>query len=197
MSKPEDPARPAVSAPSAAPTAPVRPPPGSRAFRWTLAALCLVAALAGAVAFFDALRGIPDPRAKGGIELIAHKEQVTKALDMVLGSAENLRQFGLLLLGALWALLIAKRDEHHISPADLPELLMLLSAHVLIGLSFYAQWRHEQTIHDFLHLSASFGDLLPDYRDPRVAVLLTLQFQALAGGAAAAVVTLLSAARLK
>lgn len=166
--------------------------------RWLLASASVLLAAICLLWFVRSLRKLPDPTDRAGIAAVSYGEAtVARALDLTLESTENLRQFTLLLLGALWALLLAKRDELHIGLEDYPEQLMFGSAHALLGLSLYAQWRHGALIQEFLMAGEKFGQSIPDFRDPRVTALVSLQIRTLCLGAVAAVAALFSVARLK
>lgn len=170
---------------------------GRASTRRLLALASLILAAVCLFWFVRSLRNLPGPAEQAGIRAVAYEATVARALDLALESTENLRQFTLLLLGALWALLLAKRDELHIGLGDYPEQLMFGCAHVLLGLSLYAQWRHGALIQEFLMAGERFGQNIPDFRDPRVTALVSLQVRTLCLGAVVAVAALFSVARLK
>lgn len=178
-------------------TASTPPPAPHRTVRWFLALACVGATVVWSVWCWNTLQRLPNPTDRTGIAALAYEGTIPRALDLALEHTENLRQFALLLLGALWALLIAKRGELHIGLGDLPELLMFGSAQILLGLSLFAQWRHGAMIQEFLVSGATFANHIPDFRDPRVAALVSLQTHMLCLGALAAGLALFSTARLK
>jgi hypothetical protein len=74
------------------------------------------------------------------IDAIKYSDPLKAAIDANIDQSKGLFDVGLLLLGALWALVIAKKDEGRIALGDVPEVIMLLSASALLLLSF--EW-HE------------------------------------------------------
>jgi hypothetical protein len=70
------------------------------------------------------------------ISALKYSDPVKAAIDVNIDQSKGLFDVGLLLLGALWALFIAKKDEGGITVGDVPEMVMLLSASGLLLLSF-------------------------------------------------------------
>jgi hypothetical protein len=108
-------------------------PSGKQVFRGLLCLSCLIGAVICLyLAWEDKSRIPPLDR----IEAIPYRDLVKAAIDANLAQSTGLFDVGLLLLGALWGLVIAKKDEGRITAGDFPELIMFLCASGLLLLSF-------------------------------------------------------------
>lgn len=120
------------------------------------------------------------------------------ALEAERSRVKEMAQLALVILGALWAMLIAKRDEHHIQFADKPEIAMVLASHAAIAASLWCSWQHEAKLREFLLWSAVNDPAeIPDFADPRIAILPTIQAALLVVAVLAAAAALISAAQFK
>jgi hypothetical protein len=61
---------------------------------------------------------------------------IQAAMETRFAQAKDMFQIGVIFIGGLWGLLIAKKGEARLVLADGPEILMSVSATVLLGLSF-------------------------------------------------------------
>lgn len=138
-----------------------------------------------------------------GITDLPFNELTSKAIDTKLNLAETLFQIGILMLGALWGLVIAKKDEIQLVFSQRPEVVMFLGSSVLLLLSacsygFYLN----QVSHYFVDASVSAvrGHLelsVPDIFDQNVNYLFFCQIISLGAGIINGVLTLVSTHRLK
>jgi hypothetical protein len=144
----------------------------------------------------------------GGFALRDFNDPYKLALDAERARVKDMGQVALVILGAMWAMLLAKRDENNIRFGDLPEIAMVLAAHVSIAASLWCSWQYEAKIREFLLWSAkdlsehptaipAYVTLLPDFADPRIAVLPTIQLVLLVVAIVAAAAALISAAQFK
>lgn len=125
---------------------------------------------------------------------------IKAAIEVRLEQTKSLFELGLLLLGALWALLIAKKDEARIVLSDRPEVGMFLCASTLLLLSLLCHLLYAQEITDILSLAGKLADekpSLPDIFNSNINYLFLAQCWFLVGGLVVAVLTLVSAHKLK
>jgi len=61
-----------------------------------------------------------------------YNELTKSAIDLGLDQSKSLFQLGLLVLASLWALMFAKTDERTILLADTPEVVMFVTATILL-----------------------------------------------------------------
>jgi len=172
-----------------------------RRLRWILAALC---ALLSAGMFSWAVPstiGIKYPGAL--LNEIPYNEATKAALDIRVQHTGNLFELTVLSLGALWALVIAKRDEARIAFGDRPELIMFVFASLSLLLSILWHEIYLDTLGYFLLLGARTCFNAPEKCLPDVfeygplKTVYTFQEVFLALGAGHAVITLVSAHRIK
>jgi hypothetical protein len=130
-----------------------------------------------------------------------YNELTKTAIDLRIDQSKSLSQLNLLMLGALWALVIAKRDEARIVLSDRPELIMFVAASALLLASevfhifyleyirYFFQEAGAVYAHDAPTIPDLFASVLANQFGAQMALSIT--------GVAMAVLTLVSAHRLK
>lgn len=136
-----------------------------------------------------------------GLADIKFNELTNESIKNRIDFSRSLFQIGLLILGALWGLVIAKKDEAGILFADRPEWIMFLSASILLLASLVD---HSLYLHDVSGILAIAGETydgveksMPDVFDPNINNFYMFQIAHLALGFLVAMLTLLSAHKLK
>jgi len=157
-----------------------------------------VACLITAVILFSGVKLV------GGVDPLLMDDVTTKSIDARLVLSQSLFQVALLMIGALAAIIIAKPGETQIVFHKNPELLMFLSASVVLLISivcygFYLNKITEQFAAAVRARSKSavpIATFIPDVFDENVNYLFKLQFVSLVAGVVNGALTLFSAYRL-
>lgn len=140
-----------------------------------------------------------------GIQPLVLNAVSTKSIDVRLTLAQTLFQVALLMIGALWGLLIAKKDEIQVVFAEKAEVVMFFSASIVLLLSvcsygFYLNKISNQFASAARALAKSPVPLplsVPDIFDQNVHYLFILQIVSLVAGIFNGVLTLVSAHKLR
>ncbi|MBC8030544.1 MAG: hypothetical protein H7Z16_10575 [Pyrinomonadaceae bacterium] len=138
-----------------------------------------------------------------GIENLPFNEVTSKSIDTQFELSQTLFQIALLMTGALWGLVIAKKDEIKLVFSELSEVVMFLSSSVVLLLSvgsygFYL-WK---VSHYFADASVAatkggLGPYVPDIFDQDISYLFLCQIVSLVAGIFNGVLTLVSAHNLR
>jgi hypothetical protein len=174
----------------------------SRQLRWARWILCLLSTTAfafvtsGAIYFqWTTFAAVPFVGERPFNEL------TKAAIELRLDQAKTLTQLGLLALGALWALVISKKDEAGITLRDRPELLMFVEACLSLLLSFASYTFYATGVSDAYALAgqtcAAPPMCIPDVFDPRIDDAFRFQWWFVLLGIVIAALTLVSAHRLR
>jgi hypothetical protein len=140
---------------------------------------------------------------KTTLESRAYNELTKAAIELRIDEAQSLFQLSWLIIAALWGLIIAKKDEAHLTLGDRPELVMFLCASLLLLLSL---WWHVIYLHSISDAYKTAGAtvvphnaqiIIPDVFDTAINDLLRYQEQCLGFGSLLAILTLFSAHQLK
>jgi hypothetical protein len=144
---------------------------------------------------------------KTGIPDLPFNDLAKKAIDSRLDLSRTLLQVSLLMTGALWGLVIAKKDEVHIVLSDKIEISMFIEATVLLLLSVGAYAVYVNKITNYLsdaavstgpsNSSAAVVLSMPNVFDQNINYLFVCQTVTLVAGLFNGVVTLVSAHNLK
>lgn len=171
--------------------------------RWTLAILSVVLAVTAiGFAATDKLSS------QTSFEPAPYSDAQKAGIDIRVEHSKSYFEMTLLTLGALWALIAAKKDETRIRPVNRPEILMLLGASTVLLLSvvwhnFYldaVSVAYSRAI-DLSSLPGAppgvKGFQMPDVYQSAIDGLLGYQVKFFVFGVILAVVTLVSAHNLK
>lgn len=164
-----------------------------------LTALIAVACLTTTVIF---IRGA---KIMEGIPPLLMDDVTTKSIDARLVLAQSLFQVALLMVGALWGIVIAKPGEIQIVFRKSLEILMFISASVVLFVSIVCYGFYLDTITNLFagavrarsKSAIPIAAFIPDVFDQNVDYLFTLQFVSLGAGIVNGVLTLISAHRLR
>jgi hypothetical protein len=168
--------------------------------RWSLAALSAV--LSAGVIFWATYRtlGIPNPKL---LKELPYNEATKAAVELRVQHIKDVFEMAVVALGALWALVIAKKDEARIAFGDYPELSMLLcaSASLLLSVLWHEFYLERLTYFYYVGATTCFSGAekcLPDvFQSTPLNTLYTFQLTFLMLGGMQALATLVSAHRLK
>ena len=121
------------------------------------------------------------------------------AIDLKLEQSKSEFQLALVMMGALWGLMIAKKDEARIVLSDRPELLMFCCASVLLICSCISHFVYVDNIAYVFWLAGSIesGKSIPDVFESGVNNPFRSQLWCLLGGFFVGMFTLFSAYKLK
>src|SRR5713226_4490338 len=102
------------------------------------------------------------------------------AIDIRQGQSTAFLQIGLLVLTALWGLMIAKKDEARLALSDKPEMVMFISASVLLMVSFLWHYFYLDNLSDAYRLAGKTCSdpaytCIPDVFDPKIEHLFDFQ----------------------
>jgi hypothetical protein len=138
-----------------------------------------------------------------GIDNLPFNEVTGKSIETQLDLSKTLFEISLLMIGALWALVIAKPGEAQLVLSDGAQVVMFLSASIvlLISACSYCLYLHNVS-HYFVDaaVAASKGNLdptVPDIFDQNINYLFRCQIVSLGTGIFNGTVTLVSAYKLK
>ena len=108
-------------------------------------------------------------------------------------------QLALLVMGGLWALMIAKKDEASIVLSDSPELILFFSANLLLLMSCAFHILYIEDIAYIYSLAGGIvgGSSVPDVFGSEINNPYRFQLWSLLGGILVTALTLLSAHKLK
>lgn len=70
------------------------------------------------------------------LKLTSFNDPMQAAIETRLAQAKDMFQLGIVFIGGLWALIIAKKGEARLVLSDYPEIIMSVSATILLSLSF-------------------------------------------------------------
>ena len=142
----------------------------------------------------------------GGINDLPFNELTKKSVETRLDLSRSLFELALLMLGALWALVIAKKDEAQIVLSKPSEALMFLGASLLLLLSVSSHAVYLNNVTRYLADAAASSksgagvnlDLsLPNIFDRNVNYVFVIQIINLIAGVFNAIATIFSAHKLK
>jgi hypothetical protein len=176
-------------------------PPSTRhsEFRWSLAAAsaCISVLILASTLVDWATASLAE-----GIVLKPFNEALKEGVQIKLGISSNLFQLGVLITGALWALMIAKEDEAGLVLKDRPEIIMFVCASLLLLtslLSYIIYTSRVAYIYEIAGQTSRPGKPMEvgDFNNPVINNFFAYQITNLAAGVTAAVVTLVSAHKLK
>lgn len=139
---------------------------------------------------------------KTTLESRAYNELTKAAIELRVDEAKSLFQLSLLVIAALWGLIIAKKDEAHLTLGDGPELTMFLCASAMLLLSLWWHISYLDSISDAYKTAGATcvtekTQCIPDVFDTAINDLFRYQEQFLGVGSLLAVLTLFSAHQLK
>jgi hypothetical protein len=131
----------------------------------------------------------------------AYNELTKNAVDLGIDQSKSLFQLGLLILGSLWALVFAKKDETKILLSDTPEVIMFVTATLLLLFSEICHLIYLGHVRYFLAVGSTFlekeNPTIPDLWASPLANQVSAQVVFFGVGALIALLTLISAHRLK
>jgi hypothetical protein len=121
------------------------------------------------------------------------------AIELKVDQSRSEFQLALLALGALWALMIAKKDEAQIVLSDAPEVIMFCASSALLVISAIFHFTYVEGIAYVFSLAGGIdgGKSIPDVFGSGFNNPYQLQLWSLVGGLVVALMTLVSAHRLK
>jgi hypothetical protein len=129
---------------------------------------------------------------------LPYSDLIEDLIDIKRDQSGKLFDAALLLLGALFALMIAKKDEARIILADYPEVIMFVAASALLLASLACDITYLGVMSDSLYTGGRSGsESMPDIFGTAFEKFYTAQIIFLVGGVLAAAATLISAHRLK
>ncbi|MCE9566537.1 MAG: hypothetical protein K8U57_31320 [Planctomycetes bacterium] len=106
--------------------------------RGCCAFVCLLAAIFAAVIVYTKVSANAELLSGNAvIDSVHYTDAVKAAITQKLEGAKGLFQASLVVLGILWGLVIAKKDDRALRITDRPEMIMFLSANVLFLVSGY------------------------------------------------------------
>jgi hypothetical protein len=114
--------------------------------------------------------------------------------------SNKILDYSMILVGALWALVLAGKSDVRITLRDLPEIQMLVLANLLLAGSIYCYYMQHSLMDEIMLRCARIGGTqrsVVDFSQPRVANLAALQFRLFITGSLASVATLFSTSRLR
>lgn len=162
------------------------------------AVLCVV--LTVAILIYTVRSYYSLPSSGEGIDDIPYNELVKAGIDGKLSISENLYEVGLLSLGALWGLIIAKKDEAGIVLSGNPELITFICASLLLIFSIVSYVLYSQSIANGLADSGLAFDeaakTIINLSDARFDYFFNWQVYNLTAGVVIAIFTLFSAHKL-
>ena len=136
-----------------------------------------------------------------GLPDIPFNDLAAKSLEMRLDLSQSLFQLALLMLGSLWGLVIAKKDEAQIVFSKTPEVALFVGASLLLIFSVVSHSLYINKLTAYFSdaaVSAGGGELsLPNIFDQNVNYLFIIQILNLVAGVLNGIFTLVSAHKLK
>jgi hypothetical protein len=129
---------------------------------------------------------------------LTYGDLIKDLVDLKRDQSGKLFDVALLMLGALFALMIAKKDEARIVLTDLPEMIMFLASSVLLLASLGCDITYLRVISESLYIGGrAEQQSMPDIFSSEFEGFYNAQIGFLCAGVIAAAVTLFSAHRLK
>lgn len=139
-----------------------------------------------------------------GIDNLPFNDVTSKSVDLQLGLSETLFQVGLLMLGALWGLVIAKKDEVHLVFSRRSELVMFVGSSALLLLSLCSYGIYIRKVARYIAVASvivyknpKLTPYVPDIFDQNVNYLFACQIVSLIAGTINGMLTLVSTHRLR
>lgn len=137
-----------------------------------------------------------------GVDLKPFNEALKESVQIRLGISSNLFQLAVLITGALWGVVIAKEDESGIVFADRQEIVMFSSASILLLTSIFSYIIYSYRvayIYEITGVTSQPGQplMIGDFFNPIIGDFFSYQIMNLASGILIAVITLISAYKLK
>jgi hypothetical protein len=133
-----------------------------------------------------------------GLPNLPYSDLIEDLIETKRDQSGKLFDVALLGFGALFALMIAKKDEARIVLSDYPEIIMFVAAVALLASSLGCDMTYLGLMSDTLYTGGSrAGDSMPDMFGSAFEEFYTAQLVFLCGGLVAAAATLISAHRLK
>ena len=175
-------------------------PSPKRPLKYLLAILTVAITLCCLIA---TVRIISTVSIQGGIDDLPFNDVTSKSIDTQLDLAKTLFQISLLMTGALWGLVIAKKDDVKIVSANTELVVMFLSSSVVMLVSMLCYGVYLRTLsHYFADAAAAAakGGLdasIPDIFDQNINYLFLCQIISLGAGILNGVITLVAAHTLK
>jgi hypothetical protein len=168
----------------------------TKVIRWLLATLIgfitvIVIATRGYPLLTIHIDGMPD---------LPYNDLVGNLIEIKREQSGKVFDVALLVSGALFALLIAKKNEARIVLADYPEVIMLSAASVLLLASLACNLTYLELMSESLYLGGHLNldvKSMPNIFESAFEQFYTAQIIFLCGGGFAAAITLISAHRLK
>lgn len=168
--------------------------------RWILAyvSLAVLAVILGFTLVTLATTSISE-----GIELRQFREVLKESVQIRLGISSNLFQLAVLITGALWGLMIAKRDESGLVFADRQEIIMFFCASLLLLTSLLSSVIYTYRVAYLYELADQINPpdasplMVGDFFNPVIDHFFTYQIMNLVAGLVVATVTFISAHKLK
>jgi hypothetical protein len=167
--------------------------------RWLLAIVSLVGVM---VILTFTLVNWATTSLSEGIELKQYNEALKESIQIRLDISSNLFQLAALITGALWGVVIAKEDEAGIVFANRPEIIMFVSASLLLLtslLSYIIYSYRVAYIYELAHQTNQSGTpiVIGDFFNPIINSFFSYQIMNLVAGLSIALATLISAHKLK
>jgi hypothetical protein len=166
--------------------------------RWFLAYFCLALVI---VTLALTLRSIRTTSVASGLADIKFNELTSESIKGRVDFSRSLFEIALLVTGALWALVIAKRDEISIVFADRQEVIMFLCASALLIASLVDHSLYLNYVSRVFFYGGRLYDkenpTMPDVFDANINNFYNYQIAHLSLGAIIAILTLFSAHNLK
>jgi hypothetical protein len=158
--------------------------------------------ISAAVCLVVTLYIVATVKISSGIPPLAFNDVTSKSIETRLGLAQTLFQLTILMIGALWGLLIAKKDEIKLVFAQYSEVVMFISASAVLLLSISAYAFYLNKLSSQFADAGSLGNLgetlyIPDIFDQNINYLFILQIVGLIVGTVNGLLTLLSTHRLR
>src|SRR5687767_116035 len=115
-----------------------------------------------------------------GIDDLPFNQLTDKSLEIRLDLSQNLFQLALLMLGSLWGLVIAKKDEAQIVFSKLPEVVLFIGASLLLIFSVVSYSLYVNRVTAYLSdaaISSAFSSepSLPNIFNQNVNYLFVIQ----------------------
>lgn len=136
-----------------------------------------------------------------GLDDISFNELTNESVKSRVEFSRSIFQVGLLIIGALWASLIAKKNEAGIVLSDYPEIIMFMCASLLLLASLICHSLYLFRVSSVYYIGGKVfhpeAPSLPDIFDPSINNPFVFQYRYLIAGFLIAIFTLFSAHKLK
>ena len=126
-------------------------------------------------------------------------ELIKAGIQLKVEQSRSEFHLALLVMGALWTLIVAKKDEARLVLADTPELLMFCCANLLLLMSTAYHLLYVEDIASIYSLAGGIkgASTIPDVLGSGINNPYRFQLWSLAGGVVVTALTLISAHKLK